>query len=138
MEDDPMHASPNNWGDPLVQYHYGMTYGEQPEWKYSCLILPQALTEVEGEDSSGNKTVSTVVANQAKAGEPFTVYCLLRNNGSDGLTVVQAYANGELAAEKVMTVCGGSWRVVQIDLTLEAGEYTIEIGGQSGTMTVVE
>ena len=138
MEDAEQHASPNNWGDPLVQYHYGMTYGQQPEWKYSCLILPQALTQVEGEDSSGNKTISTVVATQAKAGEAFTVYCLLRNNGSDGITTVQAYANDVLVAEKIYTVCGGSWRVVQIDMTLEAGEYTINVGGQTGTLTVVE
>ena len=138
MEDDPNHASPNNWGDPLVNAFYGMAYGEQPEWKISCLILPTALTEVEGEDSSGNKTISTVVATQAKAGEPFTVYCLLRNNGGDGIINVEAYANDVLVAEKLYTVCGGSWRVVQIDMTLEAGEYTINVGGQTGTLTVVE
>ena len=35
-------------------------------------------------------------------------------------------------------MCGGSWRVVQIDVTLNAGEYTIEVGGLTGTLTVVE
>ena len=136
MEDDPMHASPNNYGDPLVQYHYGMTYGEQPEWKYSCLIVPQTVTQEEVEGSSGSKSIQSTVANEAKAGEAFTIYCLLRNNGADGITTVKAYANDALVAEKIMTVCGGSWRVVQMDLTLEAGEYTLNVGGQTASITV--
>ena len=136
MEDDPMHASPNNYGDPLVQYHYGMTYGEQPEWKYSCLIVPQTVTQEEVEGSSGSTSIQSTVNNEAKAGEAFTIYCLLRNNGSDGITTVQAYANDTLVAEKIMTVCGGSWRVVQMDLTLEAGDYTLNVGGQTANITV--
>ena len=138
MADKEYHASPNNWGDPLVQALYGMKYGEQAEFVYSCLILPQAVTQVEGTDSSGRATITTTLANQAKAGEPFTVYVLLNNNGGDGITTVELKANGEVIAEKIFTVCGGSWRVVAIDGTLPAGEYTIEIGGQIGTMTVVE
>ena len=138
MADTEYHASPNNWGDPLVQALYGMKYGESADFVYSCLILPQAVTQEETVNSRGSTVMSTVVTNQAKAGEPFTVYCLLNNNGADGMTTVQAKANGEVVAEKIFTVCGGSWRVVQIDLTLEAGEYTIEIGGLTGTMTVVE
>ena len=138
MADKENHASPNNWGDPLVQAFYGMKYGEQPEFVYSCLILPVVVVEEETTNSMGSTTVSAVAKNQVKAGEAFTVYCLLNNNGADGITTVEAKANGEVVAEKIITVCGGSWRVVQIDLTLSAGEYTIEIGGQSGTLTVVE
>ena len=41
-------------------------------------------------------------------------------------------------AEKIMTVEGGSWRVVQMELTLDAGEYTIEVGDQTGTITITE
>ena len=66
------------------------------------------------------------------------MYALLRNNGADGITTVQAKANGEVVAEKIMTVEGGSWRVVQMDLTLNAGEYTIEVGDQVGNITIVE
>ena len=137
MEDDPNHASPNNYGDPLVQYHYGMTYGKQPVWKYSCLIVPQTVTQEEVEGSSaGSTSIQTTIANEAKAGEPFTVYCLLRNNGADGITTVQAYANDQLVQEKIMTVCGGSWRVVQMELVLEAGEYVLNVGGQTANITV--
>ena len=138
MEDDPNHASPNNWGDPLVTYQYGMSYGQKPEFKYSCLILPTV--QVTEEIESGSSTrMQTTLFNQTKAGEPFTVYALLRNNGADGITTVQAKANGEVVAEKIMTVeGGGSWRVVQMDLTLDAGEYTIEVGDQVGNITIVE
>ncbi len=137
MEDDENHASPSNWGDPLVTYQFGMSYGKDPEFRYSCMILPTVQETVEVESGSST-TTQTNVYNQTRAGEPFTVYCLLRNNGADGLTTVQAKANGEVVAEKIMTVEGGSWRVVQMELTLDAGEYTIEIGGLTGTITVVE
>lgn len=135
MEDDPNHASPRNWGDPLVNYHYGMQYGKNPEFKYSCLILPM-MQETKEVESGSSTSTQTTVWNQAKAGEPFTVYALLRNTGSDGITTVQAKANGEVVAEKIMTVEGGSWRVVQMDITLDAGEYTIDIGGQIGSITI--
>ena len=135
MEDDPNHASPRNWGDPLVSYHYGMHYGQNPEFKYSCLILPM-MQETKEVESGSSTSTQTTVWNQAKAGEPFTVYALLRNTGSDGITTVQAKANGEVVAEKIMTVEGGSWRVVQMDITLDAGEYTIDIGGQTGAITI--
>ena len=135
MEDDPNHASPSNWGDPLITYQFGMSYGKDPEFKYSCLIVPtvQVTTEVE---SGSSTTTQTTISNQAKAGEPFTVYALLRNNGADGITTAQLKANGEVVAEKIMTVEGGSWRVVQMEITLDAGEYTIELGGQTANLVI--
>ena len=136
MADKEYHASPNNYGDPLVIYEYSMRYGQKGDFAYSCLILPQVIVEEEGTDSSGNTQVMEVVKEKAKAGEPFTVYCLLNNNGGDDITTVQAKANGEVVAEKIYTVQGGSWRVVQMDLTLDAGEYEIEIGGLTGKVVV--
>ncbi|MDO5422206.1 MAG: glycoside hydrolase family 3 N-terminal domain-containing protein [Eubacteriales bacterium] len=137
MEDDENHASPNNWGDPLVTYGFGMSYGQDPDFQYSCLILPTVQITEEVESGSSTTTQTTLV-NETKAGEPFTVYALLRNNGADGFTITQAKANGEVVAEKIMTVEGGSWRVLQMDLTLDAGEYTIEIGDLVGTITITE
>ena len=138
MEDDPNHASPNNWGDPLVTYQYGMSYGQNPEFKYSCLILPVAQETVEVESGSSTQ-LQTTVWNQAKAGEPFTIYCLLRNNGADGITTAVAKVNGEPVAQKIMTVEGGSWRVVQLDITVDApGDYTIELGDQVGQIKIAE
>jgi hypothetical protein len=137
MEDSENHASPSNWGDPLVSYKHGMSYGAQPEFVYSCLIVPITQERVE-EEGSSSITVSIVNTQAAKAGEPFTIYALLRNNGADGITTVQALANGEVAAEKIMTVEAGSWRVIEMELTLEAGEYTIDLGGLTDTITIVE
>ena len=136
MEDDPNHASPNNYGDPLVIYNYSMRYGQTGDFSYKGLILPQSVTEEEVTNSWGSAAIQTTVTNQAKAGEPFSIYCLLRNNGADGLTTAEAKVNGEVVAKKIMTVEGGSWRVVQMDLTLDAGEYDIEIGGQVGHIVV--
>ena len=138
MEDDPNHASPNNWGDPLVTYQFGMRYGENPDFKYSCLILPMQQETVEVESGSST-SLQTTVWNETKAGEPFTVYCLLRNNGADGMTTAQAKVNGEVVAEKIMTVEGGSWRVVQMDITVDApGDYTIEVGDTAETIKIAE
>ena len=138
MEDDPNHASPSNWGDPLVTYQFGMSYGQDPDFAYSCLILPLTMETVEVESGSSTQ-LQTTVWNQAKAGEPFTIYCLLRNNGADGLTTAEAKVNGEVVAKKIMTVEGGSWRVVQMDITIaEPGEYTIAIGDAEGTLTIAE
>ena len=136
--DTENHASPNNYGDPLVIYNYSMRYGKAGDFAYKCLILPQSVTEEEGTNSWGSTTVTTTVTNTAKAGVPFSVYCLLNNNGGDDMTIVEAKANGEVVADRVYTVQGGSWRVVEIQLTLEAGEYEIEVGGLKGTLTVGE
>ena len=140
MEDDTEnHASPNNWGDPLVQALYGMSYNEAPEFKYSCLILPTQITQQEGTDSRGRATVVTTAANVAKVGQPCTLYCLLRNNGGDGITTVQVTENDKVIAEKIMTVCGGSWRVVQMDVVFDTiGEHTVSVGGLTGTLSVVK
>lgn len=139
MEDDPNHASPNNWGDPLITYHFGMSYGKTPEFKYSCLILPlnQKTEEVE---SGSSTTTQTTVWTEAKAGEPFTIYALLRNTGDgDGLTTVEATVNGDVVAKKIMTVDAGSWRVVQMDITIaEPGDYTVAIGDATGTISIAE
>ena len=139
MEDDPNHASPNNYGDPLVTYQYGMRYGQKGDFKYSCLILPSTYVEEESTNSRGQLVKSVVGTVTAKAGEEFNVYCLLRNNGADDLTYVQVKDGDTVVAEKLYTVEGGSWRVVEIPVTLDtAGEHTITVGDQVGTITIAE
>lgn len=139
MADAEYHASPNNWGDPLVQALYGMSYGKNADFAYSCFILPITQTEQEGEDSRGNKTTVVVNDKTAKVGEPFTVYCLLNNNGADGITTVQVKDGENVVAEKIMTVTAGSWRVVEMDVTLDTvGEHTLTIGNQTGIINITE
>ncbi len=136
MADTENHSAPNNYGDPLVIYEYSMHYGEHGDFAYSCLILPQTVTEEEVTNSRGSTSIASVVKDEATAGEPFSVYCLLNNNGADDITTVQVKANGEVVAEKLYTVQGGSWRVVEIEVTLDAGEYEIEVGGLTSTLIV--
>ena len=139
MADTEYHASPNNWGDPLVQALYGMSYGKAADFSYSCFILPITQTEQEGEDSRGNKTTVVVNDQTAKVGEPFTVYCLLSNNGADGITMVQVKDGENIVAEKLMTVTAGSWRVVKMDVTLDTvGEHTLTIGDQTGIINITQ
>lgn len=95
----------------------GAQYGENPDFNYSCLILPLAQETAEVESGSST-TTQTNVWTETKAGDPFAVYCLLRNTGADGLTIVQAKVDGEVVAEKIMTVEFGSWRVIQMDITV--------------------
>ena len=139
MEDDPNHASPNNYGDPLVIYKYGIRYGEAGDFDYSCPILPAVYAEVQSTDRRGNPITVIEGTVSAKAGEEFNVYCLLRNNGGDDLTYVQVKDGDNVLAEKLYTVEGGSWRVVEIPVTIEtAGEYTLTVGDQYATITITE
>lgn len=139
MEDDPEHKSPSNYGDPLVTYNYGMRYGQKGDFKYSCLILPSTYVEEESVNSRGSTVISVVGTVTAKAGEEFNVYCLLRNNGADDMTYVQVKDGDTVVAEKLYTVEGGSWRVVEIPVTLDtAGEHTITVGDQVGTIVISE
>ena len=138
MEDDPNHASPNNWGDPLIQYQYGMKYGAQPEFVYDALVLPRATHEVTTESNGSTQTKYESVV-ETKAGEPFSAYVLLWNNGDDGITTVKALCDGEVIAEKIMAVNGGSWRVLEMTLTVDQpGEHVITIGDLSKTIQIVE
>ena len=102
----------------------------------SSAVRPYPSTAVAFSSVVGSTSTRMTSVNSATAGETFTLYALLRNNGADGITTAQVYVDGELAAEKIMTVEGGSWRVVQMDLTLEAGEHTITLGDQEQTITV--
>ena len=137
MADTEYHASPNNYGDPLVIYGYGMRYGQAGDFRYSCLILPTVPYEEESQGSGGSGgSMTTVMKEETVAGEPFDLYCLLNNDGADDIVNVQVLANGELVAEKLYTVQGGSWRVVQFELTLDAGEYEIQVGDLTGNLVV--
>jgi len=136
MKENEDHSVPNNYDDPLLPFEYGMRYGEEPVFVYDTLVLPKSTTEITEETSSGTST-SYKTIDGVKAGEPFTVYCLIWNEGADGITNVQASIDGETAAEKVMAINGDSWRILQMDLVIdEAGEHTVTVGDITKTITV--
>lgn len=138
MKTSENNTVPNNWGDPLIQYQYGMKYGTEPEFVYDTLVLPRATHEIVTESNGSTMTNYESVV-ETKAGEPFSAYVLLWNNGDDGITTVQAKCDGTVIAEKIMAVNGGSWRVLEMTLTVdEPGEHTITIGDLSKTVQIVE
>ena len=131
-------VTPSNWGDPLLQYKYGMRYGQQAELTFTALVLPKVSKEVETE-SSGSTTTSVQTVVEAKAGEPFTLYCLVWNNGADGVETVKAYDGDTVIGEKIMALTGNSWRVLKMDVTLDQpGEHTITVGNASSTINIAE
>ena len=138
MKTNENNTTPNNWGDPLLCYQYGMRYGEDAEFVYDTLVLPRVSKEVTTE-SNGSTSTSYESVVECKAGEPFELYTLLWNNGADGVTTVQVKDGEEVIAEKIMAVNGGSWRVVEIEITLDTpGEHTITVGDLTKTINVAE
>ena len=131
-------VTPNNWSDALLQYRYGMRYGQQAELSYTALVLPKVAKEVETE-SSGSTSVSVENVVEARAGEPFTIYCLVWNKGAAGVETVKAYDGKTVIGEKIMAVNGESWRVLKMDVTLDQpGVHTITLGNLTGTISIVE
>lgn len=132
------YTAPNNWGDPLLQYQYGMRYGEEPVFVYDTLVLPRVTKEVQTE-SSGSTMTSYESVVECKAGVAFPIYMLLWNNGEDGVITVQAKAGDTVIAEKIMAINGGSWRVVRMDITLDTpGEHAITVGNITKIINVAE
>lgn len=112
---DPSAELPNNWGDPLLCYQYGMRYGEDAQFIYDTLVVPETVT----------------------AGETFTAACILRNDGSDGSTTAWLSVDGEAVSSTFMAVNGGEYRVVELECTLEtAGTYELTLGTLSAQVTV--
>ena len=95
-----------------------MRYGAEPKFVYEALVLPRVTKEVVTE-SNGSTNTSYQSVVETKAGEPFVIYALLWNTGDDGITTTQALCDGEVIAEKIMAVNGGSWRVVELTLTVD-------------------
>ena len=71
-----------------------------------------------------------------KAGEPFEVYFVAKNNGGDGHVTAQIMEGDTVLAEKFVAVDGGQFRVITMELTLDAGEHTISLGDMSTTIVV--
>lgn len=125
---------PANWSDALLQFGYGMHYGAEPSFEFDTLIVP---TEgYETTNAWGRAIISTRNVTQ-KAGEPFTVSMLVWNRGEDGIENVQVLDGDQVIGEKLVAINDGSYRVVEIEVTIpDAGEHTITVGGLSAQITV--
>ena len=135
-------STPNNYSDALIPYEFSMRYNQPGEFSYTTFVVPSYTYDEQYENAviPGLIFTRTVTANvEQKSGEPFTVYCLVWNNGGDDVTTVEVKDGDTVIAEKLMAVHGGSWRVVKLDVTLTgAGDHTLSIGGLSQIIPVAE
>lgn len=135
VRNNPTADLPTNLGDVMYPAHFGMRYDQPADITCNTLIAPQGVREVSEETSSGTR-MATKVLNLAKAGETFEINFIAENNGADGYINVEVLVDGELAATKMIAVSAGSFRVVTIPLTLDAGEHVITVGGMTANLTV--
>ena len=130
---------PDNLGDVLYNPNFGMAYGKEADISVSLLTVPQVVSSVESVNSFGSKQISTQQVNASpKAGEAFEISFLVENKGADGYVTVEVYANDQLVASKFVSVNGGDFRVVSMDITLAAGEYALKVCDMVEAITVVE
>ena len=128
---------PNNLGDVIVTTDFGMNYSDAADIQLSLLTLPRTVVEEEVEGSSGTSMQTSVSSITPKAGEAFKISFVAENVGTgDGLITVPVYDNDTLIAEKVVGVTADQFRVISMDIVLEAGEHVLTVGDMSASLTV--
>lgn len=135
-KENPAVNMPNNLGDVLWTTDYGMSYSNPADIQLSLLTVPQTTEEQEVESMFGTSIKTVAVTAQQQAGVPFEVSFVAKNNGGDGHVTVQVMDGESVAAEKFVALDEGQFRVITVELTLEAGEHTITVGDMSQTVTV--
>lgn len=112
---DPTTELPVNLGDPLFCYQFGMSYGAEANLVYDTLVVPDTI----------------------KAGETFTVSCVIRNDGAAGSTTAELAVDGIPQDTVFMAVNEGSFRIVSLTGCIEeAGTHTLTLGSLSAEVTV--
>ena len=130
---------PTNLGDVIVPVHFGMRYGREADITLDTLVSDQETREVETETSSGVQTSVRALNRIVKSGGSATLYMIAQNKGADGFTVVEVMEGDALLASKYVSVEGGSFVVVKIEVPLEgAGDHVLTVGENTVTITVEE
>ncbi len=133
---NPTIEMPNNLGDVLWTTDYGMSYGKAADIQLSLLSVPQTTAEVEVETRRG-PSIETVSVNKVQqAGVPFEVNFVAENLGADGHVTVQIMDGDNVVAEKFVALDEGQFRVITVEVTLEAGEHVLTLGDCSQTVVV--
>lgn len=127
---------PNNLGDVIVTTEYGIRYSNPAQIELSLLTVPQTTETQEVDMGSSTSTKTTVVNASPKAGEPFEINFVANNKGGAGLMTVQVMDGDAVVAEKVVGLAENQFRVITMELVLEAGEHTISVGEMSQTIVV--
>lgn len=133
---NPSIVMPNNLGDVLYTTDFGMNYTNPAAIECSLLSVDQSAEYVQTE-SNGRVSTTKVVSNTVqKAGVPFEISFVAENKGGDGHVTVEVLDGETKIAERFVALDAGQFRVISIDLTLEAGEHIISVGGMTQTIIV--
>ena len=139
VRQNPTAALPNNLGDVAVPPHFGMAYGNDADIVINTLVSDQETKLVETETSSGVQTSVEALNRIVRSGESARLYMIAENRGADGSAVVEVKEGDTVLATKYISVAGGSFVVVKIDVPLEGvGEHTLTVGDNSITIAVQE
>ena len=137
VRNNPTAALPTNLGDVIIPVGFGMRYGENADIDTNTLVCQQSVEEVVTDMGSSTSTSISAVNKTVTSGEPFSVYMLAENHGADGSATVEVMENGQVIASKYISVEGGSFVVVTMDVVLEgAGEHTLTVGDNTLVITV--
>lgn len=137
VRNNPTAALPTNLGDVIIPVGFGMRYGENADIDINTLVCQQSVEEVVTDLGSMTSTSISAVNKTVTSGEPFSVYMLAENHGADGSATVEVMENGQVVASKYISVEGGSFVVVTMDVVLEgAGEHTLTVGDNTLVITV--
>ena len=134
VKENPETELPRNLGDVLFTADYGMTYANPADIELSLLTVERESVTV---INPNNGRASTTVRNKVqKAGEPFEIDFVAKNNGGAGHITVQVLDGETVVAEKFVALAEGQWRVISLDIALEAGEHTITVGDMTAQIVV--
>ena len=133
---NPSIEMPNNLGNVLYTTNFGMSYSKPAAIECSLLTVPQT-AEFTQTENNGRVSITKVVSNAVqKAGVPFEINFVAKNNGGDGHITAEVLDGATKIAEKFVALDEGQFRVISIDLTLEAGEHVISVCGLTTTIIV--
>ena len=136
VKNDPAFELPRNLGDVLFTSNYGMSYAKPADIQLCLLTVPEEVISVTTENNGRVSTTYTKKNKVQKAGEPFEIDFVAQNNGGAGYVTVQVKDGDTVLAEKFVALAEGEWRVISMDITLEAGEHTIDVCGMTTTIVV--
>ena len=134
-KENPEIEMPRNLGNVLFTSEYGMSYAKPADIQLSLLTVEQDAEAVTTENNGRVSTTINVFNKVQKAGEPFEISFVARNNGGAGHVNVQVKDGEEVIAEKFVAIAEGAWRVITLEITLEAGEHTVDVNGLTTTIT---
>ena len=94
---------------------------------------------VETESNGSTSTSVSALNKTVKSGEIATLYMIAQNNGADGSRIVEVKEGDTLLASKYISVEGGSFVIVKINVPLEgAGEHVLTVDNNTIAINVAE